>query len=85
MNVFFSDPIKDSFAEANKLPKLNHVLQPRTTGFNFILEQCKRTGIDTIYDITALYETRIPQDERAFFMGGMPRKGSERFALKLSF
>ena len=77
--------MKDSFAEANKLPKLNHVLQPRTTGFNFILEQCKRTGIDTIYDITALYETRIPQDERAFFMGGMPRKGSERFALKLSF
>jgi len=62
----------DAFAEVNNLAKLNYVLQPRTTGFNFILEQCKRTGIDTIYDVTALYETRIPQDERAFFMGGMP-------------
>jgi 1-acyl-sn-glycerol-3-phosphate acyltransferase len=62
----------DKFAEDKGRTKFNNVLLPRTTGFNFILEQCKRTGIDTIYDITALYESRIPQDERAFFLGGMP-------------
>merc|ERR1719277_1216795 len=41
---------------------------------HYIIEQCKRTGIKTLYDITALYEGHIPQDERAFFMGGMPNE-----------
>ena len=61
-----------AFSEQKKLPKYNHLLLPRTTGFEFILEQCRRTGIHTIYDITSLYHGSIPQDERAFFYNGMP-------------
>ena len=51
----------DAYAEKNNLPKFKNVLLPRTTGFNFILEECKRSGIDVVYDITALYQDRIPQ------------------------
>ena len=43
------------------MPKFKNLLLPRTTGFNFILEECKRTGIDVLYDITALYQDKIPQ------------------------
>jgi len=63
-----------NYAKAKNLPgaEYKHLLSPRTTGFEFILEQCRRTGIDTIYDITSLYTGPIPQDERAFFCNGMP-------------
>merc|ERR1711970_643822 len=61
-----------NYAKAKNLPgaEYKHLLSPRTTGFEFILEQCRRTGIETIYDITSLYTGPIPQDERAFFCNG---------------
>ena len=56
----------DAYAEKNNLPKFKNLLLPRTTGFNFILEECKRTGIDVLYDITALYQDKIPQAKVEF-------------------
>ena len=34
----------DAFAEKNNLPKLKHVLQPRTTGFSFLAEKMREGG-----------------------------------------
>ena len=64
----------DKFAEANGLKPYKHLLLPRITGFKYIYEQCLKTGIDTIYDITSVYEEKIPQDEKAFFQNGMPKE-----------
>ena len=64
----------DKFAEANGLKPYKHLLLPRTTGFKYIYEQCLATGVDTIYDITSVYEEKIPQDEKAFFKNGMPKE-----------
>ena len=38
------------------------------------MQQCRDTGIETIYDITSLYENHIPQDESAFLNGALPNK-----------
>ena len=64
----------DKFAAANGLKPYKHLLLPRITGFKYIYEQCLATGIDTIYDITSVYEEKIPQDEKAFFKNGMPKE-----------
>lgn len=64
----------DKFAAANGLKPYKHLLLPRITGFKYIYEQCLATGIDTIYDITSVYEEKIPQDEKAFFQNGMPKE-----------
>jgi lysocardiolipin and lysophospholipid acyltransferase len=56
--------ISDEFAKKNGLPKYDYVLHPRTTGFNFILnEMRKHDYIDAIYDVTVAYPDKIVPSE----------------------
>ena len=70
--VMWPDTLEKSnlFAEKNNLPKFECLLQPRVTGFKFLVEKAK--DFDAVYDITTGYSDSIPQEELSVFTGSMP-------------
>ncbi|XP_077588124.1 lysocardiolipin acyltransferase 1 [Stigmatopora nigra] len=65
----------DKFAEQHDLPKYQHVLHPRTTGFTFIVERLRKgDNLDAVHDITVAYPKNIPQTERHLMLGLFPRE-----------
>uniref|UniRef100_A0A3P9I2U8 Lysocardiolipin acyltransferase 1 n=2 Tax=Oryzias latipes TaxID=8090 RepID=A0A3P9I2U8_ORYLA len=65
----------DAFAEKNKLPKLEYVLHPRSTGFTFIVDKLQKgDNLDAVHDITVAYPKNIPQTERHLILGHFPRE-----------
>ncbi|XP_061824142.1 lysocardiolipin acyltransferase 1 isoform X2 [Nerophis lumbriciformis] len=65
----------DKFASENNLPKYEHVLHPRTTGFTFIVERLRKgDNLDAVHDITVAYPKNIPQTERHLMLGLFPRE-----------
>lgn len=45
----------DSFARKNGLPYLEYVLHPRTTGFNFIVQQMRQSMINFVLCLNLIY------------------------------
>ncbi|XP_051941370.1 lysocardiolipin acyltransferase 1 [Hippocampus zosterae] len=65
----------DEFAAQHHLPKYQHVLHPRTTGFTFIVERLRKgDNLDAVHDITVAYPKNIPQTERHLMLGLFPRE-----------
>lgn len=63
------------YAASNGLKQYNYVLQPRTTGFKYIVEQLSRDGFaGKIYDVTVGYPFNIPQNEAAIARGEFPEE-----------
>lgn len=61
------------FAETCSLPKLKHVLLPRTTGFTYTLEQLEGY-VEAVYDITIAYSNNADMLEKGknFVLGHWP-------------
>ncbi|XP_061551752.1 lysocardiolipin acyltransferase 1 isoform X2 [Phycodurus eques] len=65
----------DEFAVQHDLPRYQHVLHPRTTGFTFIVERLRKgDNLDAVHDITVAYPKNIPQTERHIMLGLFPRE-----------
>ncbi|KAM4042921.1 lysocardiolipin acyltransferase 1 isoform 2-T4 [Anomaloglossus baeobatrachus] len=63
------------FAEKNALEKYDYVLQPRTTGFTFIVHRLREgNNLDAIHDITVAYPHNIPQTEKHILKGNFPKE-----------
>ncbi|XP_050316028.1 lysocardiolipin acyltransferase 1-like [Anthonomus grandis grandis] len=61
----------DKFANANGLPKYEHVLHPRSTGFVYLVDQMRENQcLDAVYDITLIYPDECPQNEEELFLQG---------------
>jgi lysocardiolipin and lysophospholipid acyltransferase len=65
----------DKFAIENNLPKYEHVLHPRTTGFVYLASRLIRhKTLDAIYDVTVVYCDTIPQSESFLLKGLFPKQ-----------
>lgn len=54
----------ERFAEKNNLPKYEHVLHPRTTGFEFLVNEMRKNNqISYVCDVTVGYPINVLQDE----------------------
>lgn len=77
----------DEFAAKNNLVEYTHVLHPRTTGFNYIVNtMIENDTIDCIEDVTVAYNGgQVPESEFDFLKGRLPREIHfyvDRFQLK---
>nr|XP_032819766.1 lysocardiolipin acyltransferase 1 isoform X2 [Petromyzon marinus] len=65
----------DQFAEKNGLPKYEHVLHPRTTGFTHIVQRLHSGGkLDCVHDVTVAYPCSFPQNELQLLAGRFPHE-----------
>lgn len=64
----------DRFAEKNGLPKYEHVLHPRTTGFNFLVQKTRDNIIDRLYDVTIGYPVNLCYGEFDLVKGNWPKE-----------
>lgn len=65
----------DKFAEKNGLPKYEHVLHPRTTGFTHIVQRLHSGGkLDCVHDVTVAYPCSFPQNELQLLAGRFPHE-----------
>ena len=66
----------DRFAEKNNLPKYEHVLHPRTTGFEFLINEMRKNDqISYVCDVTVGYPINVLQDEVELCQtGAFPRE-----------
>ncbi|XP_015991561.1 lysocardiolipin acyltransferase 1 [Rousettus aegyptiacus] len=65
----------NDFAEKNGLQKFEYVLQPRTTGFTFVVDHLREgKNLDAVHDITVAYPHNIPQTEMHLLRGEFPKE-----------
>lgn len=65
----------NDFAEKNGLQKYEYVLQPRTTGFTFVVDRLREgKNLDAVHDITVAYPHNIPQTEMHLLRGDFPKE-----------
>ena len=66
---------------------LQHLLQPRTTGFGFIAERLRDCGkLDAVYDVTVAYEAdnHSPKSLKDVPFGEGPMPGEVHFCIRRS-
>ncbi|KAK4299874.1 hypothetical protein Pmani_027886 [Petrolisthes manimaculis] len=65
----------EEFASKAGLPPLDHLLHPRTTGFTFLVEKMRNSGLlDAVYDVTVAYPKTLPLSELDLIKGKMPEE-----------
>uniref|UniRef100_A0A915DMI6 Phospholipid/glycerol acyltransferase domain-containing protein n=1 Tax=Ditylenchus dipsaci TaxID=166011 RepID=A0A915DMI6_9BILA len=63
--------ISHAFADKNKLQRYDYLLHPRTTGFNYILNQMRNNDyIEYVYDVTIGYPDKIVSSEMELLREG---------------
>ena len=70
------------YAEKNNLVKYDYVLHPRVTGFNYIVEQLRKTSnegsegglLDCIHDVTVAYQEDRCYAEKDLVLGNFPKE-----------
>lgn len=56
--------VSHEYADKNDLPRYNYVLHPRTTGFNYVLNEMRKNEyVANVYDVTVGYGGRIVDTE----------------------
>lgn len=65
----------EEFARKAGLPTLAHLLQPRTTGFTFLVDKLRSSQLlDAVYDVTVAYPKTLPHTELDLLKGRMPEE-----------
>jgi lysocardiolipin and lysophospholipid acyltransferase len=64
----------DAFATSHNLPKYDYLLHPHTKGFTYSVSTLKKSGLDSIVDITIAYPDVLPKTEIDFIKGRIPRE-----------
>jgi len=63
------------FGEKNNLKPLNYLLQPRTTGFTYLVQQMRQHGgLHAVYDVTIAYPDETPVNEKDLLDGKFPNE-----------
>ena len=64
----------DKYAEKEGLPKYDYVLHPRTTGFNYLVQETRGKIINTVYDVSLGYPVNICYGEMDLLRGNFPKE-----------